>query len=571
MNIRESSLITFVKRHSETHFANIKYGYYVLVISLAYLVILALLRTFGTGTPARSASPIKNKIAYRFYNIDPAVHLGILFFALLIPFYFHYSLTTQTAVYLKRLGRLSYALVPLNLFLTLRPNWVLRKNCAYVDFIPLHKWFSRLITVIGLLHGVFFIIKWAMDDTVSLKQKLILKTFNFVGFIISILIVFLLICSIGPMRRYNYNLFYIVHNLVNLAFIFLVPIHSRPGVKFPFLLLNSLLLLVHIINRVMSARPQMILSKNSNYSKTNLVHVKFPRATLPNYFEPGSHIRISPYRRINPLYWLLPSHPYTVASLAEDDSINLIIKETSTAEPGNKLEALRSNTKSFHLEQEKNYTIVNCYPPSIPEKCFPQGTNIAVVCGGSGVSFGLPIFRHFFNKENVKYLKMIWLIKHYSEYELVLDYLKANGINFEKELSDNKMFSVFISGNCEVETRQNEATNIEDENSEYEMGSFTNEDEGLSISNLNSENAYSNDNTSDTSHSPTLENRNLIEVKSKHTFTLLNELKDFQNESTEADEDETWLFSCGPPSLLQLTKEYCQNEKINFVSETYGL
>ena len=122
------------------------------------------------------------------------------------------------------------------------PKEPIRKNCTYTDFIPFHKWFSRIITVIGLLHGIFFIIKWAMDDNVSLKQKLILKTFNFVGFIISILVLFLLICSIGPMRRYNYRLFYIVHNLVNVAFILLTPIHSRPGVKFPFLLLNCTLL-----------------------------------------------------------------------------------------------------------------------------------------------------------------------------------------------------------------------------------------------------------------------------------------------------------------------------------------
>ncbi|AJR80909.1 CLL_collapsed_G0018310.mRNA.1.CDS.1 [Saccharomyces cerevisiae] len=570
--MKESPLITLVKRHSETHFANIKYGYYVLIISLVYLIGLALLRAFGRRTPSRSSSAFKNKIIYRLYDIDPAIHLGILFFAVLIPFYYHYSLTTQSTVYLKRLGRLSYALIPLNLFLTLRPNWFLRKNCTYTDFIPFHKWFSRIITVIGLLHGIFFIIKWAMDDNVSLKQKLILKTFNFVGFIISILVLFLLICSIGPMRRYNYRLFYIVHNLVNVAFILLTPIHSRPGVKFPFLLLNCTLLFIHIINRIVFAKSLMILNKNANYSKTNLVHVRLPRAILPDYFEPGSHIRISPYRRINPLYWLLPSHPYTIASLAEDNSIDLIIKETSTAEPGSQIESLRSNPKSFHLDQEKTYTLINSYPPSVPEECYSQGTNIAIICGGSGISFALPLFRHFFNKENVKYLKMIWLIKNYSEYELVLDYLKTNGLTFEKKLSNNKRISVFISGEYTAETRLDEiTTNIDDENSEYEMGSFNNEDEDFSISNFNSENADSNDNTPETSHSPTKENGSLIEVKSKHSFTLSNELKSFNNESAQVNQNETWLFSCGPPSLLQLSKKYCNDERINFVCETYGL
>lgn len=90
--MKESPLITLVKRHSETHFANIKYGYYVLIISLVYLIGLALLRAFGRRTPSRSSSAFKNKIIYRLYDIDPAIHLGILFFAVLIPFYYHYSL-----------------------------------------------------------------------------------------------------------------------------------------------------------------------------------------------------------------------------------------------------------------------------------------------------------------------------------------------------------------------------------------------------------------------------------------------------------------------------------------------
>ncbi|CAI4039125.1 hypothetical protein SMKI_07G0960 [Saccharomyces mikatae IFO 1815] len=561
----------FVKRHSETHFANIKYGYYVVVISLAYVIMLVLLRTFGTRTPARSASPIKNKMIYRFYNIDPAFHIGILFFALLVPFYYHYSLITQSTVYLKRLGRLSYALIPLNLFLTLRPNWILGKKFTYTDFIPFHKWFSRVVTMIGLLHGIFFIIKWAIDDNVSLKQKLIFKTFNFVGFIISILVVFLLICSIGPMRRYNYRLFYIVHNLVNLAFILLTPIHSRPSVKFPFLLLNCILLLVHMINRVIFAKPVTVLNKDANYATTNLVHVRLPRAALPKSYEPGSHIRISPYRRMNPLYWLLPSHPYTIASLAEDDSIDLIVKETSTSKQGGQIESLRSNPKSFHLDQERTYTLVSSYPPSVPTKCFSQGTNIAIVCGGSGISFGLPLFRHFFTKEDVKFLKMIWLIKDYSEYGLVLNYLKTNGLDFEKIGSSNKKFLVFISGEYSEETRLNgTTTSIDDENSEYEMGSFNNEDEDLSISKNNSKNAYRNK-SRETSDDPTGENGDLIEVKSKRYFTLFNELKGFQQESAEVKEDETWLFSCGPPSLLQLTEKYCHDENINYVCETYGL
>ena len=150
---------------------------------------------------------------------------------------------------------------------------------------------------------------------------------------------------------------------------------------------------------------------------------------------------------------------------------------------------------------------------------------------------------------------MIWLIKNYSEYELVLDYLKTNGLTFEKKPSNNKRISVFISGEYTAETRLDEiTTNIDDENSEYEMGSFNNEDEDLSISNFNSENADSNDNTPETSHSPTKENGSLIEVKSKHSFTLSSELKSFNNESAQVNQMKHGCFHVVLPRYYNCLK-----------------
>lgn len=110
-----------------------------------------------------------------------------------------------------------------------------------------------------------------------------------------------------------------------------------------------------------------------------------------------------------------------------------------------------------------------------------------------------------------------------------MDYLKTNGLTFEKKPSNNKRISVFISGEYTAETRLDEiTTNIDDENSEYEMGSFNNEDEDLSISNFNSENADSNDKTPETSHSPTKREWKLDRGKIQTQFYSFQRIEELQ-------------------------------------------
>lgn len=394
------------RRHGETHYANIAYGYYAGIVSIAFVALLIAGRKLGSFRP-QGRSKWSKAVLRGVHSGSPLIYLVVLYVALLTPFIHHYSLVGHVSVYLKRLGRLSYVLAALNLFITLRPNPILR-GYAYVDLIPLHKWLSRSIFVLSSIHGIGFLIKWGLDPQVSIVAKAVRKPYNFVGVIISTLLAFLIVLSLKPMRRFSYRTFYLMHTIASWAFIFLTAVHARPGVFVPYTLINLGLVTLHLITRTAFARQVELLPKSSGDTGLGLSKIKLPRSAMPDTFYPGCHLRISLYRRINPLYYLLPSHPYTVASLSEDKNVELIVREHATG---------------FRLLTGLQYTILNHYD-SFPRSALQDATRVALVCGGSGISYALPIFRYFASNAitgQIKYLKLIWLVRDSSDLSVLQD------------------------------------------------------------------------------------------------------------------------------------------------------
>lgn len=522
------------KRHGSTHFANIQYGYYVLGISALYFVFLMLMRKAFPSKPTKSSDSAFKRLFYRLYAIDPVTHLCILLILLLIPFYHHYSLSHHATVYIKRLGRLSYILLTLNLILNLRPNWLLYRDYTYTDFIPLHKWLSRIIVLIGSVHGILFFVWWAITPEKSIITQL-KKVKNFVGLIIFIETGLLIIFSLGPVRRMNYNLFFVMHNIFTLSLIFLTAIHARPGVGIPYLVINVAILAVQMISKIVFARSTDLLEKYTDYRNTNLVAVQLPRAALPETFEAGCHIRISPYRRINPLYWLFPSHPFTVASIPSDSKVDLIIAENK-------------HPRSFKLELGARYTVVSIYNPAIPKSCLESATRVSIVCGGSGISFGLPLYRYFKEVHPVDHLQFIWLTRDRYQLKVLENLLRDSPFDGSAD------FNIFITrGSDSLEQEQAEQ---EDADLEFELESFTQEE-------LDENGALMNETTG----SPGTK----IKAASVNVGRRINWAVDLSNFVDPSVANTTWLLTCGPEGLVNNGRQYASDNGINFASEIYAL
>ncbi|AET38435.1 putative metalloreductase Ecym_2733 [Eremothecium cymbalariae DBVPG len=392
--------VRLTKKHGDTHYANIPYGYYTFGVTFCFIFGLILVRKFCSVKSSKS----KSRLVRSIVDASPIVYVPTLILVLGVPFVHHYSLRHDAAVYMKRLGRVSYILIFLNSFLTIRPNYVL-SDYTYAQLIPLHIWLSRFIVILGLVHGACFVVKWVLDNNVSAMEKLFSNTWNFVGFVVWLFILLLLFASTGPIRRYSYNTFFVIHQLGQWAMCLLIPVHARPGVAWPYLAAIGSIYLVEFVSKVSLSHSANVISKITNYEQgTKLVRVLLPRVVMPERFAVGSHLRISSYRKLHPLYWFLPSHPFTVASLPDDGHVELIVREHN----------------NFTFQLGSFYTVVNHYEGISSEK-LAKAKRVAIVVGGAGISLGLPIFRYLKQQGDIDYIKFVWMVRNESEMHVIDD------------------------------------------------------------------------------------------------------------------------------------------------------
>lgn len=531
--------MTLLPRHGKTHLANIPYGYYTAAVSLIFIILLI---------GARKLIPVRqrNRSKWAKWALSsarggsPLLYLVVLFVALLVPFVHHYSLLGYVGLYLKRLGRLSYVLATLNLFLTLRPNFLL-PGYVYLDLIPLHKWLSRSLCLLALVHGVGFLVKWALDSQVSFVAKAFYNIPNLAGLVVGALMAFMVLLSVRPVRRFSYRSFYLTHIIGAWVFVFLTAYHARPGVFVPYTLLNAGLFVFYILSKTVPARGVELVSKSTDDVNNCLTRIVLPRKAMPEHFAPGSHLRISPYRRVNPLYYMLPSHPYTVASMPEDKDVELIVRE---------------HASGFHLLTGLGYTIQNHYE-SVPRQCLQSATRIALVCGGSGLSYALPIFRHFASEEKadqVKYLRLIWLVR---------DKYDVNVLgNIRSLASSVAQFDIFVTRSVPPDDTVESGSKLSPaqqqspitDDLEFELESFGDQldQNGALIT-------------------PEIPNLPSGLASSFHFGRKLDWMTDLAQFVERDDLGSTWLVACGPKGLNDAAKLYAQQNEINLASETYAL
>lgn len=496
-----------VKRHSSSHKVNIKYGYILFGLCILLIVVRESALLFYQRAWRRSG---RSTTYLRVAKLPTAVTVSLIALttAVLLAINPHLG---RISVLIKRLGRLSYALVPLDLFLAAQPAWFSVDN--YLNTIQLHKWVSRLIVVLGLAHGVGFLVYYAVGGEFQ-------KTFrpaNFLGFVVFVLANVMMVFW-KPIRNFNYKLFYVYHNLFMVCFVVLIYLHARPGVGV-FCLLNVLLLAAQYVTKYYNAKDitmtEMIEEPGSDYQI-----VKFPKGLLPEAFLPASHVRIG-FSKWSPLFVLLPSHPYTVATIAEDRNLlaSLVIKKSK-----------------FQLQAFETYSIQPSFQSSLSPNFFATADNVCIVCGGSGISLGLAVFQHFKHAiladgKDIK-LKFIWVTK--SEKDLfLLHELNIEGVD------------VFVTDNPD-----DEFDTVQDEFS-------TPADIPLATLSNGSQDSLA-----------TLEPKfiNVAAVgKRPNLEVMLN-----RHLSKSIDYANKWVVSCGPPSLNADCERIATKEKCRFFSEEYA-
>ncbi|SGZ56717.1 CIC11C00000003572 [Sungouiella intermedia] len=513
---RPSAIDVHVRHAGHHHTGNIKYGYITLGTSIAVALILAVSNHFYLHKWQRDGHPSPKSVWRRIGRVPIWAHMAFWSVIVLGLSFFHVKkLSENYNVVIKRLGRVGYALVPLDVLLVIRPSLL---GGSYLDYISLHKWLLRLIVVAVVLHGIGFFTKWLIEGTFWTKT---FRWANFMGVIVAVIGVVLAVVSIGPVRRRVYGIFYIIHNVTVVTFLVLIWLHARPGVlDFVILLLSMLafqvyqrLTLVHQIPRI------TIVDKDT--ASLRVLHLTKP-SEFPTRWFAGSHIRLG-YAKSNFRYWLLPAHPYTLCSLPADTTLDLVVKKGFR----------------FQVFSSLEYTVSNPFQ-SIPPPCFLTAENVNVFCGGSGISLGIPVVRYLKHSSSAK-VNLFWCITN-KEDAYVLEELKVT-----------HRVDVYVTGNSDT----------------MFLGSQNEEDDGLlnQVDDIELGSLLAESASDPFADSQTLD-KNLDIVFHRGRPALDHIFSSFSETSEPANK---WIIACGPESLIQDAKTWSKLHDVQLFTELYDM
>ncbi|EDO17934.1 hypothetical protein Kpol_1010p50 [Vanderwaltozyma polyspora DSM 70294] len=378
-----------------------------------------------------------------------------LFWSILISFITIYNTNWDFKEITKRCGRISVSLLPIVLMLSLRPSPLPKKlNLLYLSLLPLHKWISRILIFQATLHSALY--TWWYYENGKLKLKL-LKLTNIYGILALLLFVIIGFTSIRKFRRFNFKLFYYIHYISTWLTILLLYLHSKPGIPYYALSCVSILLF-QIVYRL----------RHTKLTKVSIVCIspcisllEFPAEALSNKpILPAAHVRINLKSKNVWKRWInhiIPfQHPFTVANLPNEDTVQLIIRNGNTLplitngdyyitgvfEPmidfiTKPCTLTEESLHNFHF-QVKSLPLLNS-----PLRYQINARRVFMCVGGSAISFALPVLR-ILNFNGV-HVRLIWVTRDYRDLKL-LNHFRNNFEGLE----------VFVSGENSIEYIEHE-------------------------------------------------------------------------------------------------------------------
>ncbi|OBA23676.1 hypothetical protein METBIDRAFT_30105 [Metschnikowia bicuspidata var. bicuspidata NRRL YB-4993] len=509
------------RRHpGHHHKSNVKYGVIVFGISLVAAILLAVSNYVYLNKWVRNGAPRQRSIWARLGSPKPLwLHLLIwLIVTLALSVVKVHDIKEHYSTIIKRLGRVGFYLVPFDILLAIRPSLL---ATSYLEYISIHKWILRLILLLVTLHGIGYFAKWIITNNIWQKST---KTLNFLGVVVFFLGLVLAIFSLRPIRRRVYRVFYLWHNITVAAFMILIFWHARPGVA-DAVILSLCLVVFQLVQRIRNCNKGSQISISDEKSSSLLVlRLPVPKR-FPSQWQAGAHTRIS-YPLTDVRFWLFPSHPFTIFSLPGDKSLDLVVNKSHR----------------FHLPALQNYTISNPYA-SLPPPFFQTAEKVIILCGGSGISLGIPIFRILKSNASI-HSELHWSVAN-----------KADAFVLPSVKRDSEI-NVYVTKNSSMMLQSDDAhapnhallSNIES----LELESFGEDSGEVSESFGEAEKKYSENNTGTRFHS----GRPVI----GDIFSPL--LEGFNKENY-------WIVVCGPESMINVVKKWGKDNEILVFLEKY--
>ena len=339
-----------------------------------------------------------------------------------------------------RTGFIAAAQLPLVILLAGKNNivgWL--TGVGYEKLNWLHRWVARILFLNVTIHMGFWFTDWARYDYI--KVKLATDVITQRGFSAWCILLWIVLSSMAPIRRWNYEFFFIQHIVTYIGFLAAVYLHLPAEVKvyvwIPIGLVvfdRSVRTLYVMYNNLSlfhpNARRNGFLACKATFQPLGSKATRITINNPPIHWKAGQHLFLACHS-ISPLQ----SHPFTIASLPRDGRMEFLIKHR------------KGTTKRFfaHAETHQNLPL-SMTDVSTSSKVFalidgPYGhmrhlrqfDSLLLLAGGSGSTFTMPLMRDIVARYAsympgdvvTKYVRFIWVIKSREQYRWFADQLAA--------------------------------------------------------------------------------------------------------------------------------------------------
>lgn len=334
------------------------------------------------------------------YSVSQVIVLGLYFGVLLFASFFQSDPFTDG----ERTGFVALWAMPLIYALAQKSNIIgSLLGYGYEKLNYLHRFIGRLAIIAGNLHSLYYFYKWLNAGKFATS---IMRPSNAYGTLALFCFDVLWIFSTDYWRRRAYNVFLWSHVICSIGVLPVLYLH-KPKLL-PYIIASAV---CYGLDRVMRlVKTRVCTAKIFHLQQLNATQVQV--RGLTGGWRAGQHVRL----RIlsSGMGWLgwTEIHPFTIASASDsDDGLVLLCKNA-----GDWTERLGLMAKRKGYDRgESNVKVWIEGPYGGPSRMMFESFSAAIlVCGGSGIAFGIAMAQDIVEKElkgqsRVKYVEVIWV------------------------------------------------------------------------------------------------------------------------------------------------------------------
>ncbi|KAH7398875.1 ferric-chelate reductase [Phaeosphaeria sp. MPI-PUGE-AT-0046c] len=298
-----------------------------------------------------------------------------------------------------RCGVVTLGQLPLIFLLAGRNNVIgYLSGVSYERLNWLHRWCARCMLLTATIHMGYFFSSWDRYDFIPYKLKN--DQISWKGLVAWSVLVWIVFSSMTPIRGWNYEIFVVQHLMSFAVFVGFVYIHIPADTKgyvwVPvalfffdrlirgFRVLYANLSIFHAKQR-QQGQERSLLTCKAEFTplphNTTRVVIKNPPIT----WTPGQHVFLSCHSVVP-----LQTHPFTIASIPEDGTMEFLIKSEKGGTRRFFRHAEKVHGQADRTSSNKTVTIEGPYGCLRPLRQFDS---IVFLAGSTGATFTLPLLR----------------------------------------------------------------------------------------------------------------------------------------------------------------------------------